>query len=171
MVVPKFEWIKMALWGKGDPRWIVEERPDSKNVNNWHWWVTLSFCLPYLWLYSISCTLDFFYKTLFRHNSLYITSSVRAYPNEKFLPVLEEQAQELPEWEVKNRKVLSKGEVKPKWKVHHRFFNIPVLESFVSNYSNGKAETSRSGSGANSTCTTVRNPSKHTSSRQFKNKK
>jgi len=27
----------MALWGKGDPRWIVEERPDSKNVNNWHW--------------------------------------------------------------------------------------------------------------------------------------
>jgi len=27
----------MALWGKGDPRWIVEERPDSTNVNNWHW--------------------------------------------------------------------------------------------------------------------------------------
>ena len=106
MAVPKFEWIKMALWGKGDPRWIVEERPDSKNVNNWHWWVTLSFCLPYLWLYSISCSLDFFYKTLFRHNSLYITSSICAYPNEKFLPVLEEQAQELPEWEVKNRKAV-----------------------------------------------------------------
>eukprot|EP00794_Sanderia_malayensis_P020393 gene20393-22405_t len=27
----------MAKWGKGDPRWIVEERPDSTNVNNWHW--------------------------------------------------------------------------------------------------------------------------------------
>jgi len=27
----------MALWGKGDPRWIVEERPDAHNVNNWHW--------------------------------------------------------------------------------------------------------------------------------------
>ncbi|XP_065061250.1 activator of 90 kDa heat shock protein ATPase homolog 1-like [Rhopilema esculentum] len=27
----------MAKWGEGDPRWIVEERPDSTNVNNWHW--------------------------------------------------------------------------------------------------------------------------------------
>lgn len=27
----------MAKWGEGDPRWIVEERPDAKNVNNWHW--------------------------------------------------------------------------------------------------------------------------------------
>lgn len=27
----------MAKWGKGDPRWIVEERPDATNVNNWHW--------------------------------------------------------------------------------------------------------------------------------------
>ena len=27
----------MALWGKGDARWIVEEREDAKNVNNWHW--------------------------------------------------------------------------------------------------------------------------------------
>lgn len=27
----------MAKWGKGDPRWIVEERADAKNVNNWHW--------------------------------------------------------------------------------------------------------------------------------------
>ena len=27
----------MALWGQGDPRWIVEEREDTKNVNNWHW--------------------------------------------------------------------------------------------------------------------------------------
>lgn len=27
----------MARWGQGDPRWIVEDRPDSVNVNNWHW--------------------------------------------------------------------------------------------------------------------------------------
>lgn len=27
----------MAQWGKGDPRWIVENRPDGTNVNNWHW--------------------------------------------------------------------------------------------------------------------------------------
>lgn len=27
----------MAEWGKGDPRWIVEQRADSHNVNNWHW--------------------------------------------------------------------------------------------------------------------------------------
>jgi len=27
----------MALWGQGDSRWIVEEREDAKNVNNWHW--------------------------------------------------------------------------------------------------------------------------------------
>lgn len=27
----------MAKWGEGDPRWIVEERADAKNVNNWHW--------------------------------------------------------------------------------------------------------------------------------------
>ena len=24
-------------WFSGDPRWIVEERPDATNVNNWHW--------------------------------------------------------------------------------------------------------------------------------------
>lgn len=29
----------MAKWGEGDPRWIVEERPDATNVNNWHWWI------------------------------------------------------------------------------------------------------------------------------------
>ena len=28
---------EMAKWGEGDPRWIVEERPDATNVNNWHW--------------------------------------------------------------------------------------------------------------------------------------
>ena len=27
----------MAKWGEGDPRWIVEERADTHNVNNWHW--------------------------------------------------------------------------------------------------------------------------------------
>ncbi|XP_062933843.1 activator of 90 kDa heat shock protein ATPase homolog 2-like [Cynocephalus volans] len=26
-----------AKWGHGDPRWIVEEREDATNVNNWHW--------------------------------------------------------------------------------------------------------------------------------------
>jgi len=29
--------LNMAKWGEGDPRWIVEERPDATNVNNWHW--------------------------------------------------------------------------------------------------------------------------------------
>lgn len=28
----------MAKWGEGDPRWIVEDRPDATNVNNWHWY-------------------------------------------------------------------------------------------------------------------------------------
>ena len=28
---------RMAKWGEGDARWIVEEREDSTNVNNWHW--------------------------------------------------------------------------------------------------------------------------------------
>ncbi len=59
-----FQVYKMAKWGEGDPRWIgmiffiifllfkfklyfylpttfflflVEERPDATNVNNWHW--------------------------------------------------------------------------------------------------------------------------------------
>lgn len=27
----------MAKWGEGDPRWIVEERPDATNCGNWHW--------------------------------------------------------------------------------------------------------------------------------------
>jgi hypothetical protein len=27
---------RMALLGEGDPRWIVEEREDGKNVNSWH---------------------------------------------------------------------------------------------------------------------------------------
>lgn len=25
------------IFCSGDPRWIVEERPDATNVNNWHW--------------------------------------------------------------------------------------------------------------------------------------
>ena len=32
-----YELLIMAKWGEGDPRWIVEERPDATNVNNWHW--------------------------------------------------------------------------------------------------------------------------------------
>ena len=27
----------MAKWGEGDKRWLVEEREDGTNVNNWHW--------------------------------------------------------------------------------------------------------------------------------------
>lgn len=27
----------MALQGEGDPRWIVREREDGRNVNGWHW--------------------------------------------------------------------------------------------------------------------------------------
>ena len=27
----------MAKLGAGDPRWIVEDRKDGINVNNWHW--------------------------------------------------------------------------------------------------------------------------------------
>merc|ERR1711935_1330868 len=29
--------VKMAKWGEGDPRWIVEQRADAHNINNWHW--------------------------------------------------------------------------------------------------------------------------------------
>jgi len=35
----------MAKVGEGDPRWLVEERPDGTNVNNWHW--TEKDCLPW----------------------------------------------------------------------------------------------------------------------------
>lgn len=31
----------MAEFGKGDPRWIVDERKDGRNVNAWHWYVHL----------------------------------------------------------------------------------------------------------------------------------
>lgn len=27
----------MAQWGQGDERWIVEDRKDGQNVNQWHW--------------------------------------------------------------------------------------------------------------------------------------
>ncbi|PNI66356.1 LOW QUALITY PROTEIN: AHSA2 isoform 3 [Pan troglodytes] len=27
----------MAKWGQGNPHWIVEEREDGTNVNNWRW--------------------------------------------------------------------------------------------------------------------------------------
>lgn len=32
----KIFWI-VVFYFKGDPRWIVELRPDATNVNNWHW--------------------------------------------------------------------------------------------------------------------------------------
>merc|ERR1711959_111577 len=28
---------RMAKWGEGDERWIVEDRSDGQNVNSWHW--------------------------------------------------------------------------------------------------------------------------------------
>ena len=28
---------KMAKWGEGDSRWIVDERRDGTNINGWHW--------------------------------------------------------------------------------------------------------------------------------------
>jgi hypothetical protein len=31
---------EMALKGQEDPRWIVANRDDGKNVNNWHWFDT-----------------------------------------------------------------------------------------------------------------------------------
>uniref|UniRef100_A0A915CY24 Uncharacterized protein n=1 Tax=Ditylenchus dipsaci TaxID=166011 RepID=A0A915CY24_9BILA len=27
----------VAKWSEGDPRCLVEERTDGRNVNNWHW--------------------------------------------------------------------------------------------------------------------------------------
>lgn len=27
----------MAKIGEGDPRWIVDQREDGRNVNSWHW--------------------------------------------------------------------------------------------------------------------------------------
>lgn len=47
----QFEWVRavaereavvrkqreMALRGEGDPRWVVREREDGRNVNSWHW--------------------------------------------------------------------------------------------------------------------------------------
>lgn len=38
-----FQRTNMAKWGEGDPRWIVEERADATNVNNWHWYVLYRF--------------------------------------------------------------------------------------------------------------------------------
>ena len=30
--------LAMAKEGEGDPRWIVSERADGKNVDGWHWY-------------------------------------------------------------------------------------------------------------------------------------
>jgi hypothetical protein len=35
----------MAKLGETDPRWIVAERTDGTNVNNWHWLVLFVFVL------------------------------------------------------------------------------------------------------------------------------
>jgi activator of HSP90 ATPase len=35
----------MAEWGKGDGRWIVDNRVDGANVNQWHW--SEKDCLPW----------------------------------------------------------------------------------------------------------------------------
>jgi activator of HSP90 ATPase len=35
----------MAEWGKGDERWIVDNREDGANVNHWHW--SEKDCLPW----------------------------------------------------------------------------------------------------------------------------
>ena len=35
----------MAEWGKGDDRWLVENRQDGTNVNQWHW--SEKDCLPW----------------------------------------------------------------------------------------------------------------------------
>ena len=33
----------MAEWGKGDPRWIVEERPDGKKTNDTFFYLKYNF--------------------------------------------------------------------------------------------------------------------------------
>eukprot|EP00124_Ichthyophonus_hoferi_P003062 Ihof_evm3s243 gene=Ihof_evmTU3s243 len=49
----------MAKWGEGDPRWIVEEREDATNVNNWHW--TEKNCTPW----SKKCLGELFGQEIF----------------------------------------------------------------------------------------------------------
>ena len=36
----------MAKWGEGDPRWIVQEREDGTNLNDWHWFESRT-CLKF----------------------------------------------------------------------------------------------------------------------------
>jgi len=31
----------MAAYGKGDPRWLVADREDGKNMDYWHWFVSI----------------------------------------------------------------------------------------------------------------------------------
>ena len=58
----------MAKWGEGDPRWIVEERPDATNVNNWHWLVYNEYLILYL---QLSCEVNYtdYDKLVERFNS------------------------------------------------------------------------------------------------------
>lgn len=51
----------MAKWGEGDPRWIVEERPDAANVNNWHWYV-------YMFYYFLTKMLSVIFTLPMYHN-------------------------------------------------------------------------------------------------------
>jgi hypothetical protein len=37
MISPLRSDFDMAEIGKGDPRWIVDNRVDGRNVNAWHW--------------------------------------------------------------------------------------------------------------------------------------
>jgi len=53
----------MAKWGEGDPRWIVEERPDATNVNNWHWYVVRLNCASC----RISLRQRFDFNKVYRH--------------------------------------------------------------------------------------------------------
>jgi hypothetical protein len=33
----------MARLGEGDPRWLVTDRQDGRNVNAWHWYILIYF--------------------------------------------------------------------------------------------------------------------------------
>lgn len=37
LVLFNYKKYAMARIGEGDPRWIVNEREDGRNVNSWHW--------------------------------------------------------------------------------------------------------------------------------------
>jgi len=53
----------MARYGEGDPRWIVEERPDALNVNNWHWYES-SFYKTFIMVFVL-----FFFSLVYNKNN------------------------------------------------------------------------------------------------------